>query len=120
MYFIVHSLISNLFIYCFYLFFFFFSSRRRHTRCALVTGVQTCALPIAPWRNACPAGTGHKPHRGELSRLHAFLDDAAGPDAAAQARSRAAKPEAVADAAARRGSRRLEAAAQAPRQGQGI
>src|SRR3546814_9261302 len=27
-------------------FIFFFSSRRRHTRCALVTGVQTCALPI--------------------------------------------------------------------------
>src|SRR3546814_9189859 len=26
----------------------FFSSRRRHTRCALVTGVQTCALPISP------------------------------------------------------------------------
>src|SRR3546814_12864696 len=25
---------------------FFFSSRRRHTRCTLVTGVQTCALPI--------------------------------------------------------------------------
>src|SRR3546814_9545326 len=36
--------------YCIYFmclyFFFFFSSRRRHTRCALVTGVQTCALPI--------------------------------------------------------------------------
>src|SRR3546814_5511896 len=32
--------------------FFFFSSRRRHTRCALVTGVQTCALPI--WRPARP------------------------------------------------------------------
>src|SRR3546814_6050349 len=32
---------------CIYLYFsFFFSSRRRHTRCALVTGVQTCALPI--------------------------------------------------------------------------
>src|SRR3546814_5446116 len=34
---------------CFYLFLTlvcFFSSRRRHTRCALVTGVQTCALPI--------------------------------------------------------------------------
>src|SRR3546814_9524581 len=31
--------------------FFFFSSRRRHTRCALVTGVQTCALPI------CTAGS---------------------------------------------------------------
>src|SRR3546814_7699857 len=29
-----------------FLFIFFFSSRRRHTRCALVTGVQTCALPI--------------------------------------------------------------------------
>src|SRR3546814_4638683 len=29
-----------LYYYC------FFSSRRRHTRCALVTGVQTCALPI--------------------------------------------------------------------------
>src|SRR3546814_1930362 len=28
------------------MFFFFFSSRRRHTSCALVTGVQTCALPI--------------------------------------------------------------------------
>src|SRR3546814_3720179 len=27
---------------------FFFSSRRQHTRCALVTGVQTCALPISP------------------------------------------------------------------------
>src|SRR3546814_9958588 len=27
---------------------FFCSSRRRHTRCALVTGVQTCALPISP------------------------------------------------------------------------
>src|SRR3546814_9124930 len=36
---------------------FFFSSRRRHTRCALVTGVQTCALPIfeeaGDWRKAC-------------------------------------------------------------------
>src|SRR3546814_5056853 len=30
----------------FYDFVFFFSSRRRHTSCALVTGVQTCALPI--------------------------------------------------------------------------
>src|SRR3546814_3108134 len=36
---------------------FFFSSRRRHTRCALVTGVQTCALPIS-----------------SASRLPAFLD----------------------------------------------
>src|SRR3546814_6525394 len=36
--------------YCvLFFFFFFFSSRRRHTRCALVTGVQTCALPISWW-----------------------------------------------------------------------
>src|SRR3546814_15550027 len=33
--------------FTFVLFYFFFSSRRRHTRCALVTGVQTCALPIS-------------------------------------------------------------------------
>src|SRR3546814_8600819 len=34
---------------------FFFSSRRRHTRCALVTGVQTCALPICSggWPSTC-------------------------------------------------------------------
>src|SRR3546814_13881047 len=42
-----------------FLFFFFFSSRRRHTRCALVTGVQTCALPIY---------RGRKILRGRLSR----------------------------------------------------
>src|SRR3546814_4605284 len=43
----------NSVLLCPYLLFclFFFSSRRRHTRCALVTGVQTCALPIfAPYR----------------------------------------------------------------------
>src|SRR3546814_10585335 len=39
--------------YCLSFFLFFFSSRRRHTRCALVTGVQTCALPI--WPPAHPA-----------------------------------------------------------------
>src|SRR3546814_4198162 len=33
---------------CDELYVFFFSSRRRHTRCAIVTGVQTCALPILP------------------------------------------------------------------------
>src|SRR3546814_6275659 len=32
---------------------FCFSSRRRHTRCALVTGVQTCALPISTIFPAC-------------------------------------------------------------------
>src|SRR3546814_1878455 len=38
--------------YSYFVFLFFFSSRRRHTRCALVTGVQTCALPISVARNA--------------------------------------------------------------------
>src|SRR3546814_8796017 len=33
-----------------------FSSRRRHTRCALVTGVQTCALPISPGALQLPPG----------------------------------------------------------------
>src|SRR3546814_9083011 len=34
---------------------FFFSSRRRHTRCALVTGFQTCALPISPGPVSVPS-----------------------------------------------------------------
>src|SRR3546814_3794472 len=33
-------------MYFLFYYFFFFSSRRRHTSCALLTGVQTCALPI--------------------------------------------------------------------------
>src|SRR3546814_7753317 len=37
---------DSLLVDCATLYVFFFSSRRRHTRCALVTGVQTCALPI--------------------------------------------------------------------------
>src|SRR3546814_3817404 len=41
------------------LLFFFFSSRRRHTRCALVTGVQTCALPIS----------GQLRHRAQMPRV---------------------------------------------------
>src|SRR3546814_1392236 len=45
---------------------FFFSSRRRHTRCALVTGVQTCALPICTFCAAAAIGAKHsgltKPH----------------------------------------------------------
>src|SRR3546814_5752122 len=40
----------------------FFSSRRRHTRCALVTGVQTCALPIC----------GHRVVRVELAAAAVF------------------------------------------------
>src|SRR3546814_12689139 len=51
---------------------FFVSSRRRHTRCALVTGVQTCALPIwheastplhrPAWLYAVAQGTGQRAH----------------------------------------------------------
>src|SRR3546814_4525785 len=39
------SLLSSMFFFFFV--FFFFSGRRRHSVCALVTGVQTCALPIS-------------------------------------------------------------------------
>src|SRR3546814_1354649 len=46
------SLLCLLFLY------FFFSSRRRHTRCALVTGVQTCALPIFEGTDAMIARAG--------------------------------------------------------------
>src|SRR3546814_16045490 len=38
---------------------FFFSSRRRHTRCALVTGVQTCALPISRFLSSRSCGEAH-------------------------------------------------------------
>src|SRR3546814_7925476 len=64
---------------------FFFSSRRRHTRCALVTGVQTCALPIyalygtdaiAETDGAERAG-GYTPVRGAkvIAFARQFLDD---------------------------------------------
>src|SRR3546814_2212119 len=38
--------------------YFFFSSRRRHTSCALVTGVQTCALPISVGGHEMLVGEG--------------------------------------------------------------
>src|SRR3546814_8330553 len=40
---VFHFYVISIYVF---LCFFFFSSRRRHMRCALVTGVQTCALPI--------------------------------------------------------------------------
>src|SRR3546814_19530101 len=52
----------------FVLLFFFFSSRRRHTRCALVTGVQTCALPISS-----PFGL-RRFFNGEERNAHSGLD----------------------------------------------
>src|SRR3546814_2579565 len=62
-------------------FFFFFSSRRRHTRCALVTGVQTCALPIprftgttiSKFRPGGKAGTGKMIESMLLAVLPAFF-----------------------------------------------
>src|SRR3546814_6743848 len=52
---------------------FFFSSRRRHTRCALVTGVQTCALPLA-----LPSALAEKPAtRAEMRRLNVGGKDVA-------------------------------------------
>src|SRR3546814_10866406 len=45
-FFSVYKLSCSFFAVFCHTFFFFFASRRRHTRCALVTGVQTCALPI--------------------------------------------------------------------------
>src|SRR3546814_14933214 len=59
---------------------FFFSSRRRHTRCALVTGVQTCALPIYGWKiceiakNGTDVWTG-----GVLCRLQIGAEQAGEP-----------------------------------------
>src|SRR3546814_4836533 len=58
---------------CFCLF-FFFSSKRRHTIFALVTGVQTCALPIYPditriIHLAAQAGV-----RYSLENPHAYVD----------------------------------------------
>src|SRR3546814_387933 len=53
-----------MFVYC-----FFFSSRRRHTRCALVTGVQTCALPICVILGAAATDAGHgRPDRQRRQR----------------------------------------------------
>src|SRR3546814_6954265 len=64
---------------------FFFSSRRRHTRCALVTGVQTCALPICldeavePRRLARgDAGGGCAFREPEIVALPPLLADARG------------------------------------------
>src|SRR3546814_7028978 len=48
-------------------FVFFFSSRRRHTRCALVTGVQTCALPISGAEDADVVLAIHDAGRREIS-----------------------------------------------------
>src|SRR3546814_13413847 len=58
---------------------FFFSSRRRHTRCALVTGVQTCALPIYP-----AVTTSSQP---AIASLSALFDNDSGSEAVLPAAS---------------------------------
>src|SRR3546814_9240738 len=49
-----------------HLIFFFVSSRRRHTRCALVTGVQTCALPILTAASALALGACQSPQADKV------------------------------------------------------
>src|SRR3546814_7078675 len=51
---------------------FFFSSRRRHTRCALVTGVQTCALPISR-RRRVEHRLEEAPPRSQVMSRHQIL-----------------------------------------------
>src|SRR3546814_7840228 len=64
-------------LWCDRVFFFFFSSRRRHTRCALVTGVQTCALPIL-LRARCVRKVAHPAPEIELESCDANADRVAG------------------------------------------
>src|SRR3546814_7090130 len=52
---------------------FFFSSRRRHTRCALVTGVQTCALPICDYPMHNGAHANHSSIFDNVRTLPAYL-----------------------------------------------
>src|SRR3546814_20631932 len=55
----------------------FFSSRRRHTRCALVTGVQTCALPISrgAGRLSCHQGGAHLLSTGSINTASPSEDE---------------------------------------------
>src|SRR3546814_1403935 len=65
-------------LYSLYSFSFFFSSRRRHTRCALVTGVQTCALPISVSQRRLSAE--HRAGRGRTRGDRAQPAELAGTD----------------------------------------
>src|SRR3546814_14833492 len=68
---------------------FFFSNRRRHTICALVTGVQTCSLPISPLRQQLQgngsATSGHRIAATLQSRsAHRDMDNRNGPSETTQ------------------------------------
>src|SRR3546814_7619852 len=60
--------------YYFVSMFFFFSSRRRHTRCALVTGVQTCALPISMHRAIFCLCLLYAAFRTGIEKAHPSID----------------------------------------------
>src|SRR3546814_8251558 len=67
--------------------YFFFSSRRRHTRCALVTGVQTCALPIFRVAMTIAVVALHKAERGSRPVLSIDQRDTPHPSCVAARRS---------------------------------
>src|SRR3546814_6910941 len=62
---------SYLYVIVTIIIYFCFSSRRRHTRCALVTGVQTCALPI--FLRLAPENAVNKPVAANRCRLMTAL-----------------------------------------------
>src|SRR3546814_16207993 len=64
---------------------FFFSSRRRHTRCALVTGVQTCALPI--WMKRAARSGSRKPMARPIAYMMPAPTCTVGPSRPTDARS---------------------------------
>src|SRR3546814_4930741 len=66
MLFVQYSMYIVVLFLVFFVLLFFFSSRRRHTRCALVTGVQTCALPIFVGEN----GALYMQYDREERRMH--------------------------------------------------
>src|SRR3546814_12575723 len=86
---------------------FFFASRRRHTRCALVTGVQTCALPI------CTAPLGALPITSPvmtdftIAPLGSIETTASAPSQASAALAKVAQPCSFAAAIARSEERRV-------------
>src|SRR3546814_1486957 len=99
----------------------FFSSRRRHTRCALVTGVQTCALPIWWYLRANSVAVRRAFARTDRHAPHATRDwrraprpardqcrDRSGPDTALRAYGNSPRPVAVRGSAASRRQRSEE------------
>src|SRR3546814_6600002 len=65
---IFHVYVRSAIVCCF--FSFFFSSRRLHTSCALVTGVQTCALPISHQPASGAGAADHRPGGRDHARFH--------------------------------------------------